>query len=249
MRAHFKKVLTDNSGNVIETPVTVRVLQPGTVTMIVDTLYADGSSGTTLTNPWTIPSGGKIDFYLDEPQRVRLGITVSGSPEEFEEDVDVLAAATDSIHPGTGTDSLQVGLDAAATGDMSVALGVETAAASHAVAVGHSAAATDDQATAVGEQAAATQAGAVALGPSAQSDGIQATAVGVGATASHDKATALGAGAQTTQASQVMLGTSGDIVEIAGSGVVTSPSGNRFMIIVSDDGQLMTQLIQTPDME
>ncbi|MFF7198196.1 hypothetical protein ACFZAM_31370 [Streptomyces sp. NPDC008079] len=242
MRAHFSRTVTDGAGNVVEQQMSVRVLVPGTVAPIGSILYADGTSGTTLTNPWTVVTGGRVNFYLDQPQRVRLGITVTGGLEEFVDDVDVLAAATDSTHPGAGTDSVQVGLNAAAAGSASLAAGVEaTASGNHALAIGHQTSAVDDQAVAIGEQAAATQPGAMAIGASTEAAGSQATAIGTAASATYDQSTALGSGARTTRDHQVVLGTSGDLVEVPGSYVLTSPTGNRYMITVTDDGQLMTQ--------
>lgn len=244
MRAHYARTLVDTSGSVETVSISVRLLQPGTTTLIAATVYADGSSGTILTNPWTITTG-QLSFYLDQPQRVRIGITVGTGTEQYLDDVDVLVAASESTHAGTGVSSVQVGLSATATGDMSVAIGVAASATvGHSVAVGHQAAAAADAAVAVGEQALANQGGAMALGGSAQATGTQSTAVGASANAGHDSATAIGTGAHTTTSHQVMLGTTTDVVEVPGVLIVTSPNGSRYQVAISDSGVLST--VATP---
>lgn len=243
MRAHFSEALLDNTGNLVSTSTSVRVLMPGTTTLISDLLYADASSGTTLSNPFVI-ANGKLSFYLADPQRVRLGVTVTGSPEEFFDDLDVLAVGTDSTHPGSGANSTQVGTTSSATGDMTVAVGVgSSATVGHSVAVGHQAAATQDQALALGEQAAASEAGAIALGAASQSSGTQSSALGTAAAATHDGSTAVGTGAQTTVPGQVVLGTASNLVEVPGALVITSADGSRFQVVVSDTGVLTTTLL------
>lgn len=88
-RAHLYRPVQDTSGDV-QSNVAVRVLQPGTTTPIADTMYVASTGGTTRSNPYTY-TDGVISFYLDTPQRVRLGVTVGAAPEVFFEDVDVLS--------------------------------------------------------------------------------------------------------------------------------------------------------------
>lgn len=93
MRAHLLKTLTDSTGAVLLNS-TVRILQPGTTTLLTDTLWSDD---TTVTVPVSNPSviaDGVVDFYLDVSQRVRIGVTPSGDSEVFFEDIDVLEPVT-----------------------------------------------------------------------------------------------------------------------------------------------------------
>lgn len=88
IRAHFTKPIVDDQGNLLP-GISVRVLEPGTTTPISDTLWADSSSSNRLNNPTQFPTG-VIDFYLDNPKRVRLGVTYGALNEVFFDDVDVL---------------------------------------------------------------------------------------------------------------------------------------------------------------
>lgn len=96
-RAHLSKPILDSAGNV-RTGAIVRVLQPGTTTPITDVLYAAGMGSATRTNSF-VATNGVVDFYLDVPSRVRLGVTVGQEGETFFEDVDVLEPATPSTGP------------------------------------------------------------------------------------------------------------------------------------------------------
>ncbi|MEU6362266.1 hypothetical protein [Streptomyces albidoflavus] len=240
MRAHFHRPLTDRAGNQID-EAQVRLFAPGTTEMIQDTIYVEAASGLTRTNPWTI-TNGEIDFFLDSPARLQIGVKVGTSPEEFWDNVDVLAVSTDSSHPGTGTNSTQVGLGAASSGVGSTGVGnAASATGDQSLAVGLMATASGSGAVALGSQAASTEAGATAVGQSALASGLQAAALGDGARATHDQGTALGPGAATTRPNQLVLGTASDLVDIPGIGVLHSPSGIPYILAVTDDGLLYTQ--------
>lgn len=88
-RAHLSDTIIKNvSGNaVFVTDATVKVYQPGTTNPITDTIYTTRTGVTTRAQGWAA-SDGDINFYLDYPQTVRIGLTVSGV-ETFKEDVDV----------------------------------------------------------------------------------------------------------------------------------------------------------------
>lgn len=240
MRAHLLRPLQDGQGNLVLS-ATIRVLNPGTTDLIVQTLYVDDSSSLTLSNPVVITDGW-IDVYLASPQRVRLGVTVGTAPEQYVEDVDVTTAGSDSSHLGVGGQSLQVGLSALASGASSTAAGVGSAASGgQSTAVGHAAVASGEQATAVGEQASSASNGATSLGTSSTAAGPQSTAVGSGAIAPYSSSTAIGSGAVATVDHQVMLGTTNDVVEHPGGTILTSPGGIRFQLVVTDSGQLLAQ--------
>jgi hypothetical protein len=245
VRAHFNRPLQDRMGNQVDV-AQIRALVPGTTDLIPDMIYRDDTSGLTLPNPWDI-SAGEVDFYLGGPRRVRLGITVAGTPETFWEALDVVSPATDSSHPGGGDASTEVGLGAV-TGASATGVGVEANASGiGSAAYGRQAVASGEQAVSVGAQAQATEAGATAAGTSSEAAGSQATALGSGAQALYDQSTALGAGAHATGPNQVMLGTGADDVEIAsGRVVVRGPGGARFLIAVTDEGLLYTQELGEP---
>lgn len=88
MRAHFYRLVVDSQGNLLS-DITVRVLEPGTTDPLAVPIYADGDTLTAMANPFTA-SNGVINFYLDQPRRVRLGITQGSVPEQFYENIDVL---------------------------------------------------------------------------------------------------------------------------------------------------------------
>ena len=80
-RAHVYRVLQNADGSVL-TGASVRVLADGASTNLADTLYTSDAGSSALMNPWT-STDGKIDFYLDNPQRIQIGVTPPGSGEFF----------------------------------------------------------------------------------------------------------------------------------------------------------------------
>jgi hypothetical protein len=93
-RAHLYKVLQNGNGSVM-LGATVRVLQKNSTTPLTDTLYTSESGTGTLANPF-ISSDGRIEFYLNEPRRIRLGITPAGGSEFFHT-TDVMAPADEAV--------------------------------------------------------------------------------------------------------------------------------------------------------
>jgi trimeric autotransporter adhesin len=244
VRAHFNRALLDLQGNQVPL-ATIRLLALGTTTAYGQTIYADATGGTTRTNPWATTLG-EVDFYLDAPDRVRIGILVGAGPEEFWDNVDVTAVNSDSTHPGAGAQSLQIGVGANATGVHATALGQGTqATADSTVALGEQATASDVGALAAGSQSDATAPGAVAIGQSALAQGTQSTAVGDAARAMFDRSVAIGAGAQTDRPHQVVLGTAADTAFFPGGIALQSPDGSTFMVGVTNEGVLYTQQLPT----
>ncbi|MDQ1041415.1 hypothetical protein QFZ75_007917 [Streptomyces sp. V3I8] len=241
MRAHFNRPLTDREGNQIDEAV-VRLLVTGSTTeLISDIVYSQATGSLTRTNPWNI-TNGEVDFFLDAPARLQIGVKVGADPEEFWDNVDVLAVAAESTHPGTGEGSMSIGTGAVASGTGAMALGAATLADADAVTViGYQASGSQAGSTAIGAQASSTEAGGLAVGQSALAQGLQAAALGSGAQSVWDQATAVGAGAQTTRPNQVVLGTDVDLVDIPGAAVLHSPDGTPFLLQVADDGTLFTQ--------
>lgn len=241
MRAHFNRTVTDNAGNRTSN-AQIRLLAPGSTDLLTDTIYSDATGGGVRTNPWTITTGD-VDFYFDNPTRVKIGITVGTDPEAFWDNVDVLAVASDSSHAGPGVDSTQVGVGATSPGLGSTSLGTGAAAsADQSTALGYQSSASEAGTLALGSQASSTQPGAVAAGESALAQGSQATALGAGARAMFDQSTAVGAGALVDRPNQIVLGTPADYTDVPGTGVALhSPDGSAFMLAVTNDGGLYAQ--------
>lgn len=105
MRSHLYLPVVNASGD-IQTP-TVRLLEPGTTTLINDggtatSLFTTDTGVEVYANPY-VPIGGVIDLYLTYPRRVRLGVTLPGQGELFIEDVDIVVP---SNHPASGATSV-----------------------------------------------------------------------------------------------------------------------------------------------
>jgi hypothetical protein len=221
-RAHFYAPILDGEGNIQPNSV-VRILQPGTETLIVDPLYSDNTTVSSMSNPF-VSVDGTMSFYLDTPQRVRVGITKPGFDEVFFDDIDVLVDATttlDQTHTGAGTNSMSIGSGSVSGGAGSVALGNSAASAgAEGTAVGHSSNADGGDSTAMGSGAVTTGTGAtaagkgavgsatsvVAVGKLSAASGNNAVAVGDNAVASSPTATALGSGASSAKTHSTAIG-------------------------------------------
>lgn len=221
-RAHYYSLIQDGNGDIQPNSV-VRVLQPGTETLIADPLYPDNDTGSAMTNPF-VSVDGTINFYLDTPQRVRLGVTKPGFDEVFFEDIDLVVDANASIdqsHTGIGTNSMSIGTGAVSAGAGSVALGnsaasggAEATAAGHSsnadggnsVALGSTAVSTGTGAVAIGKGSVASATNAVAAGTLSAATGNNAVATGNNAIASGQSATVLGSGASSAKLHSTALG-------------------------------------------
>lgn len=211
-RAHYQGPVQDAAGNLTENTV-IRVLQPGTTNLIADPIYATDDAVEAMSNPFTTTSG-YVSFYLDIPQRVRIGYAPPSLAERFKEDVDVGSISgggggTDN-HVGTGTGSTVVGLSATSGGTNSTALGqnatssgenstslgsTSVTAGLNATAIGFSASAAGERGTALGRSSNASVLGSTALGYAASATGQRGSAVGDTAVANSTRSSALGANA------------------------------------------------------
>lgn len=86
-RAHLSKAVVRRVSGV-PADGTVAVKIAGTTTDYAGTLYADGTSGTTLSNPFSF-TNGQIDFFTVSGGRVKLIITPTGSSAQTFDDVDI----------------------------------------------------------------------------------------------------------------------------------------------------------------
>lgn len=157
MRAHYYRTLQDTQGNLVP-GCTVRVLQPGTTTLIQEALYADDSTSTTLPNPF-VSDDGLINFYLEEPARVRIGVTAIDTPEVFFESVDVLSISDSTDVPThehgdpSHAFTVRIGPGASTNEEGAVAIGSGSSAGNHSTAVGEDASAPHLGAAAFGNEA------------------------------------------------------------------------------------------------
>lgn len=69
----------------------VTIYLNGTVTPFTSAVYADATSNSVLGNPF-VTADGDINFYLDAPQRVDLGIQPPGQAQVILHDIDIEAA-------------------------------------------------------------------------------------------------------------------------------------------------------------
>lgn len=91
MRAHLYRVLQSLTGSLV-TGATVTVFEPGTTTLIAQTIYADATSTKTISNPFQ-SANGLVDFYLANAQDVDLQI-VYGAAALLAERQPVLPSAS-----------------------------------------------------------------------------------------------------------------------------------------------------------
>jgi len=91
LRGHFNRAVMDRAGNLIP-GCTIRLIDSADgITTLSDPIYTTGIGTGTLPNPF-ICDTGVIDFYLESPKRVRIGVTKPGSGVEVVFDAaDVLA--------------------------------------------------------------------------------------------------------------------------------------------------------------
>lgn len=207
-RVHFYAVAQDSAGNAQENAV-IRILQPGTENPVASPIYATDTDVSAMANPFTTASG-LISFYMDTPQRVRIGITPVSAAERFIEDMDVggtSGGGGDSDHVGGGSGSTKVGLDATSDGANSVAVAQQaTASGDNSVAAGYAAQSSGLNSTAMGSAAVASGDRSVAIGRTASGAGASGTSIGAGSAATNTSASALGDSAVANSTKSTALG-------------------------------------------
>lgn len=234
-RAHLYTVAQDDAGNALKNAV-VRILQPGTENPIAAPFYADDTTITAMTNPFTTASGA-ISIYIDTAQRVRLGITPVSGTEQFIDDIDVGGAGAGSgpsDHVGDATGSTKVGVSSSSVGTNSTAMGQSaTSGGASSVAFGNAADASGANASALGKASVASASRATAVGEAASASATSATAVGTGAAGSNTQTTSLGDSAVANSAKATALGASStagyDHSTAVGAEAVTSEA-NQVML-------------------
>lgn len=102
MRAHYNRAVMDKEGNLIP-GCTVRMIDPADdVTTLPDTIYTGQIGSSTRPNPFVCDTG-IIDFYLEAPKRVTLGVTRPGSSIEILFDGSDVLAPIGPPPPGSNT--------------------------------------------------------------------------------------------------------------------------------------------------
>lgn len=99
-RAHLFARSTDSSGALVPN-TQVTLYEAGSTQLLGQTIYADALTATTLTNPFTI-SDGTINFYLTNPQSVKVGLRPPGGTPYFTDHLDVLPPAENMVRAATG---------------------------------------------------------------------------------------------------------------------------------------------------
>jgi hypothetical protein len=89
-RGHLYRPITDSDGNIVPN-TQVTVYEAGTSQLLAQALYTQKTGSPVRTNPF-VTSDGFIDFYLDRPQSVRVGLMVQGAIETYVDDIPVLPA-------------------------------------------------------------------------------------------------------------------------------------------------------------
>lgn len=99
MRAHLYRTATDSAGNRLPN-VEVTVYKAGSTQLVDQILYIGNTGSTTLANPF-LTSTGIIDFYLDLPQSVKIGLS-QGTAQNTIDNLEVTPAPENLVQSTTG---------------------------------------------------------------------------------------------------------------------------------------------------
>jgi hypothetical protein len=80
-RAHYNRALMDSEGNVVP-GAAIRIANPFTGATLLDNVMSTATGPDIKPNPW-VSDDGIVDFYLDTPQRVSIGITTPCAMSEY----------------------------------------------------------------------------------------------------------------------------------------------------------------------
>lgn len=101
-RAHLYRPVTDSEGNIVPN-TQVTIYEAGTSQLLMQTLYAQPAGIETISNPYTT-SDGVVEFYLERPQAVRVGLRVAarGNDEHAIDHVNVDPSADSLVQAAIG---------------------------------------------------------------------------------------------------------------------------------------------------
>lgn len=221
-REHLYMLIVDREGNLQE-GAEVRLLQPHTLNLIAVPIYEADVGNNVIGNPFEIDSG-IIDIYVDNPIRVRIGVRIGSSAEQFIEDIDIGGSGSEGEHNhnSTGEDSTAVGTGAIAAGDQSAAYGVDaasnanrsvavgynsTGAQADSIAIGYQVNANGDKTIVIGAESNATASGAVVLGADSEASGSQSVSISRNSTATAPNSVAIGYNSTASHSGSTALGT------------------------------------------
>lgn len=144
---------------------------------------------------------------LSAPVINKILTGTSGTEADWADPPAPVGGVPPHYHPGTGSESVGLGLGALGSGDESTAVGNGAVASGlESSAFGHLAVASGAHATALGAEATAGGAQATVAGYQAQGPGQYVVAVGYAAVANQDNATAIGAQATASAQFATALG-------------------------------------------
>lgn len=222
-RPHLYMLIVDAEGNLQE-GTEVALYQPATTDPIPVPIYETDAGASVIGNPFIIDDG-IIDIYVEDPLRVRIGVRIGSSAEQYIEDIDIGGSGGEGehLHNGTGLNSTAVGQNSVAAGDDSASLGVDSSANANrsiaigrqaiggqidGIGIGYQALGGGDRVVVIGSESSATASGAVALGADTEVSGSQSVALGRLSVASAPNSAAIGFNASASNQGSVALGTS-----------------------------------------
>lgn len=215
-------LVVDREGNLQE-GAEVRILQPHSTNLISVPIYESDEGNNIIGNPFETDTG-IIDIYVDNPIRVRIGLRVGTSAEQFIEDIDIGGSGGEGEHNhnGTGAESTAVGENASAGGDQTAAYAVNSAANGNrsiaigynatgaqpdSIAIGYQVNANGDRVVVIGAESNATASGAVVLGADSEASGSQSVALGRNSATTAPNSVAIGYNSTASHTGSTALGT------------------------------------------
>lgn len=220
-REHLYMLVVDREGN-LQNGAEVRILQPHSTNLISVPIYETDEGPSVIGNPFEV-TDGVIDIYVDNPIRVRVGLRIGASAEQFIEDIDIGGAAGggEHNHNGTGIESTAVGENATSSGDQSASYGVNASSNGtrslafgynasslqpDAIALGYQVSANGDKVVVIGSESNATASGVVVVGSDAEASGGQSVALGRLSRATAANSTAIGYNSTTSHTGSSAIG-------------------------------------------
>lgn len=116
VREHYRQAVIDTAGNLVPT-FDVRILDADTDALLGESIFVDDTTATEHPNPWQVTTG-VIDFYLDQPRRVHIGVTREGEAEVLFSDVHVGPVSALDLVPSDGDSAYQQAIDSGFEGSL-----------------------------------------------------------------------------------------------------------------------------------
>lgn len=237
-RARLYLPVVTTTGDLIPN-VLIEILDPGSTSRIAETIYSGPTGPSAYTQPFIV-ADGKLSIYLDQPRRVRVGVTPSGQAEFYVDDLDVNYQADLVVH--TNATVMQITNAPAGAGSVLTSVTTTTAqwaapavgtephlgAGTFSIALGSSATATGDSDVSVGKGAATAGTSSVAVGKVASAGFNDSIAVGNNARALATSGVAMGLNAFARPNAVVIGPNAAD--GVIGQDTVAHPNLNNVVI-------------------